>query len=109
MVSDKENEEAKELESDGRPRVRASENTAKRFKFQNKVKYRKPSNLRRKLKKRYQKYRVFAMLSVIAVIIIVFLFSAVKFAIEKSDENLEQQKQKRIRKIIEQEERNKKF
>ena len=49
------------------------------------------------------------MLSVIAVIIIVFLFSAVKFAIEKSDENLEQQKQKRIRKIIEQEERNKKF
>lgn len=109
MTSDNQNEQGKEVESDGRPRVRASENSAKRFKFQSKIRYKKPPSFRRKLKKRYQKYRVFAMLSIIAVIIIVFLFSAVRYAIEQNDENMEIQKQKRIRKIIEQEERNKKF
>jgi hypothetical protein len=90
-------------------RVRASEKAERKYKFSNKIKYKKPPSLRRKLKKRFNKYKTFALMLMIGVIIIVFLFMAVELAIKQNQENVNMQKQKRIQKILEQEERNKKF
>lgn len=91
------------------PRIRASEKAERKYRFSNKIKYKKPPSLRRKLKKRFNKYKTFALMLLIGVIIIVFLFMAVELAIKQNQENVNMQKQKRIQKILEQEERNKKF
>jgi hypothetical protein len=105
------NEVEKSAEKDARekPRIRASEKAERKFKFSNKIKYKKPSSLRRKIKKRFNKYKTYALMLMIGVIIIGFLFMAVDLAIKQNQENLNMQKQKRIQKILEQEERNKKF
>jgi hypothetical protein len=102
-------EKVSEGDAEGTPRVRASEKAKRRYKFVNKIRYKKPPSLRRKLKKRFNKYKTFAMMLMIGIIIISFLFMAIDLAIKQNQENLNMQKQKRIQKILEQEERNKKF
>ena len=105
------NDEEKSAEKDAgeTPRIRASEKAERKYKFSNKIKYKKPPSLRRKLKKRFNKYKTSALLLMIGLIIIGFIFMAVELAIKQNQENMNLQKQKRIQKILEQEERNKKF
>ncbi|NDD59184.1 MAG: hypothetical protein EBZ47_08055 [Chlamydiae bacterium] len=90
-------------------RVKAADREQRKFRFSSKLKYKKPSSLRRKLKKRIKKYKSYILLFTIGVIITCFLFLAVDLAIKQNQENIDLQKQKRIQRILEQEERNKKF
>ncbi len=81
-------------------RVRAAEKVDKAYKFQHKVRYKKPSNFRRKLKKRYHKYKTAFIVSFIVISVVLFFVIIFQSAWETTKEiekrNIELKKQKQI-------------
>ncbi len=90
-------------------RVRASENQALKYKFRNKIKYRKPSTVRRKLKKRYHKYKTGVIIALLIFSGILFFGLMINTAYQQSKELEKKNLEIKIQKKIQEAEKNKLF
>lgn len=88
-------------------RVRAAERQDQKMKYQNRVRYKKKSNIRRKFKKRFQKNKVAIVVSLIVLATLGFLLLAIQTAYHQTKEQERKNIERKIQNKINEVEKNK--